>query len=44
MYNSKSLKENKEVKAGQIIRIEQEQLTRHLDKVVRGTVEETLNA
>jgi len=44
MYNSKSLKESKEVKAGQIIRIEQEQLTRHLDKVVRGTVEETLNA
>ena len=44
MYNSKSFKENKEVKAGQIIRIEQEQLTRHLDKVVRGTVEETLNA
>jgi hypothetical protein len=26
-----------------IIRIEQEQLTRHLDKVVRSTVEETLN-
>jgi putative transposase len=44
MENSKSLKESKERKAGQIIRIEQEQLTRHLDKVVRGTVEETLNA
>lgn len=44
MENSKTLKENKERKAGQIIRIEQEQLTRHLDKVVRGTVEETLNA
>ncbi len=44
MENSKSLRENKGVKSGQIIRIEQEQLTRHLDKVVRGTVEETLNA
>jgi len=44
MKNSKSFKESKERKAGQIIRIEQEQLTRHLDKVVRGTVEETLNA
>jgi len=44
MENSKSLKENKERKTGQIIRIEQEQLTRHLDKVVRGTIEETLNA
>jgi len=44
MENSKSLREGKERKSGQIIRIEQEQLTRHLDKVVRGTVEETLNA
>ena len=44
MENSKSLRESKERKAGQIIRIEQEQLTRHLDKIVRGTVEETLNA
>ena len=44
METSKTLKENKGVKSGQIIRIEQEQLTRHLDKVVRGTVEETLNA
>jgi putative transposase len=44
MENSKTLKENKEGKTGQIIRIEQEQLTKHLDKVVRGTVEETLNA
>jgi transposase-like protein len=35
---------NKEAKAGQIIRIEQEQLTKHLDKVVKGTVEQTLNA
>lgn len=42
MENSKSLKENKERKTGQIIRIEQEQLTKHLNKVVRGTVEETL--
>ncbi len=44
METSKSLKENKGVKSGQIIRIEQKQLTRHPDKVVRGTVEETLNA
>ena len=44
MKNSKSLKENKGGKTGQIMRIEQEQLTKHLDKVVRGTVEETLNA
>ncbi len=44
MENNKSVKESKERKTGQIIRIEQEQLTRHLDKVVRGTVEETLNA
>lgn len=44
METSKSLEENKGVKPGQIIRIEQDQLTRHLDKVVRGTVEETLNA
>ena len=44
METSKTLKENKGVKSGQIIRIEQEQLTKHLDKVVRGTVEETLNA
>lgn len=44
METSKSLEENKGVKSGQIIRIEQDQLTRHLDKVVRGTVEETLNA
>jgi putative transposase len=44
MNNSKSAKESKEGKTGQIIKIEQEQLTRHLDQVVRGTVEETLNA
>lgn len=44
MENIKSLKKNKGGKAGQIIRIEEEQLSRHLDKVVRGTVEETLNA
>lgn len=35
---------NKENQTGQIIRIEQEELSKHLDKVVRGTVEETLNA
>lgn len=30
-------------KSGQIIKIEEEKLHRHLDKIVRGTVEETLN-
>lgn len=40
MKNSKFAVENKGEKTGQIIHIEQEQLTRHLDKVVRGTVEE----
>jgi len=44
MQNSRTERAGKEVKAGQIIRIEQEQLSRHLDKVVRGTVEQTLNA
>jgi putative transposase len=44
MKSTKFAVESKEEKSGQIIRIEQEQLTRHLDKVVRGTVEETLNA
>lgn len=43
MHNTKTALANKEQKAGQIIRIEQEQLTNHLDKVVRGTVERTLN-
>jgi putative transposase len=43
MHNSKPARTNKEAKTGQIIRIEQEQLNRHLDKVVRGTVERTLN-
>jgi hypothetical protein len=43
MHNSKPTGANKEVKSGQIIRIEQDQLNRHLDKVVRGTVERTLN-
>jgi putative transposase len=44
MHDSRTERAGKEVKAGQIIRIEQEQLSRHLDKVVRGTVEQTLNA
>jgi len=39
METGKPLKENKERKAGQIIRIEQEQLIRHLDKEARGAVE-----
>jgi putative transposase len=43
MHNSKPARTNKEAKTGQIIRIEQEQLNKHLDKVVRGTVERTLN-
>jgi len=44
MQDSKTRSEKKETGTGQIIRIEQEQLSRHLDKVVRSTVEETLNA
>jgi putative transposase len=44
MQDSRTEQVSKEGKAGRIIRIEQEQLTRHLDKVVRGTVEQTLNA
>ena len=44
MQDSRTERGNKAGIAGQIIRIEQEQLSRHLDKVVRGTVEETLNA
>lgn len=43
MQDTKTEGKNKEVKTGRIIRIEQEQLTKHLDKVVRNTVEETLN-
>lgn len=43
MHDSKPARTNKEAKTGQIIRIEQEQLNKHLDKVVRGTVERTLN-
>jgi len=43
MHDTKTTTVNKEAKSGQIIKIEQEQLTRHLDKVVRGTVEQTLN-
>ncbi|MCF8094886.1 MAG: transposase [Desulfobacteraceae bacterium] len=44
MQDTKKRAKSKNTKAGKIIRIEQEQLTKHLDKVVRGTVEETLNA
>ncbi len=44
MHNDKPVRSNKEAKAGQIIRIEQDQLNRHLDKVVRATVERTLNS
>jgi hypothetical protein len=35
--------QEKGLKAGQVIHIEQEQLPRHLDNAVRGTVEKTLN-
>jgi len=44
MQNSKKLGGNKEDKSGRIIHIEHEELTQHLDKIVRGTVEDTLNA
>jgi putative transposase len=44
MQDTKRKGKSKEAKTGRIIRIEQEQLTNHLDKVVRSTVEETLNA
>jgi putative transposase len=44
MHNIKAARANKEAKTGQIIKIEQEELNRHLDRVVRGTVEQTLNA
>ncbi len=38
MNNTKTTRENKEAKTGQIIRIEQEHLNWHLDEAVRGTV------
>ena len=44
MDHTKSASGNKEGKSGQIIRVEQDQLTRHIDKVIRGTIEDTLNA
>jgi putative transposase len=44
MQDTKSERAGKEAKSAQIIRIEQDQLTQHLDRVVRGTVEQTLNA
>jgi len=44
MHDIKRRRAGKEAKTGQIIRIEQDQLTKHLDRVVRGTVEQTLNA
>ncbi|MFW5989613.1 MAG: IS256 family transposase [Desulfosudaceae bacterium] len=44
MQDTRSSEKSKASKGGQIIRIEQEELTRHLDKIVKGTVEETLNA
>lgn len=44
MQDNRTERTRKERKSGQIIRIEQEQLSKHLDKVVRSTVEETLNA
>lgn len=44
MKDTKSCEGSKEVKAGKVIEINEERLSRHLDKIVRGTVEETLNA
>lgn len=44
MKDSKKEIGGKGIKAGQIIKIEQGQLKKHLDNVIRGTVEETLNA
>ena len=44
MQITKKSSENKEIKSGQIIRIEQEELKKHLEKIVKGSVEETLNA
>jgi putative transposase len=44
MHDSRTRKAIKEAKPGQIINIEHEQLTRHLDKIVRSTVEDTLNS
>ena len=43
MHNNKPACSGKAAKTGRIIRIEQVQLNQHLDKVVRGTVERTLN-
>jgi putative transposase len=44
VHDTKRERSGKEAKTAQIIKIEQDQLTRHLDRVVRGTVEQTLNA
>ena len=44
MHNTKSADQNKEAKTGLIIRIEQDILTNHFDKIAQGTVEDTLNA
>jgi putative transposase len=44
MQDIKTRSERKAPGTGQIIRIEQEQLSKHLDKVVKSTVEQTLNA
>ena len=44
MHNSQFTCSSKKAKTGQIIRIEQQQLNKPLDKVVESTVERTLNA
>ena len=44
MHDTKRERAGKEAKTAQIISVEQDQLTRHLDEVVRGTVEQNLNA
>lgn len=44
MKDSRSACGAKEAKSGQVISIQKDVLHRHLDKVVLGSIEETLNA
>ena len=44
MQDTKTGYKVKRLKADQIVRIEQEQLTKHLDKIAKGTIEKTLNS
>ncbi|MBW1990000.1 MAG: transposase [Deltaproteobacteria bacterium] len=43
MQDSKGGEEREAARGGQIIKIEEERLHRHLDRIVRGTVVETLS-